>query len=103
MSTTMDKVKAHISLLKQEINQLNEDVDRLLTDHGRGTLYAEIEIAERILEREEEYLKYMERADELRQFVELNYEHSTDIQDVAVVDWLIEQAEKLRELKKFNQ
>lgn len=36
--------------------------------------------------------KYLERADELLSYVEGNWEHSTDIQDEELVEWLIAEA-----------
>ncbi|WP_346234518.1 hypothetical protein MKY04_12695 [Lysinibacillus telephonicus] len=50
--------------------------------------------------------KYLERAEELKESVAGNYEHSTDIQDCELVEWLIKQAEKAQlleqQLKRFE-
>jgi len=45
--------------------------------------------------------KYLERARELKESVIGNYEHSTDIQDAQLVDWLIAQAERFKELEQI--
>ncbi len=39
--------------------------------------------------------EYLKRAKELKESVTGNYEHSTNIQDEELVDWLIKQAEKV--------
>lgn len=44
--------------------------------------------------------KYMQRAEELKESVTGNYEHSTDIQDYELVQWLIEQAKKAGQYEK---
>lgn len=43
--------------------------------------------------------KYMKRAKELKSSVMGNFEHSTEIQDEELVDWLIEQAEKVQKIE----
>ena len=45
----------------------------------------------------EEYLK---RAEELKESVVGNFEHSTNIQDCELVEWLIEQAKKAHYYEK---
>lgn len=44
--------------------------------------------------------KYLVRAQELKSAVEDNYEHSTDIQDGELMDWLIEQSKKVEHLEE---
>lgn len=47
--------------------------------------------------------KYLKRAEELKESVVGNYEHSTNIQDYELVEWLIEQAETLQKIKEEAQ
>lgn len=45
--------------------------------------------------------RYFERANELLESLEGSYEHSTEIQDDDLVEWLIDQSKELSNIKRL--